>query len=61
MLDNAVGEYDAVAKICQLTRGPLPSDPQRTAEFFPLADLPAYLDGISGALIGLGKPHVNHR
>jgi hypothetical protein len=47
LLDNAVGEYDAVTKIGQLNRGPLPPDPQETATFFPLSLLPAYLDGIA--------------
>ena len=44
LLDNAVGEYDAVIKISQLNRGALPSEPKETATFFPLALLPAYLD-----------------
>jgi hypothetical protein len=49
LLDNAVGEYDAVAKITQLDRGPLPENPVRRADFFPLAELPSYLDRVKGA------------
>jgi hypothetical protein len=49
LLDNAVGEYDSVMKIRQLDRGPLPPDPQRRDEFFPLAELPRFLDGIKAS------------
>jgi hypothetical protein len=49
LLDNAVGESDAVMKITQLDRGPLPPNPIRRDDFFPLAELPRYLDGIKGA------------
>jgi hypothetical protein len=45
LLDNAVGEYDAVTKIHGLDCGPLPPDPQRSERFFPLRELPAFLDG----------------
>jgi hypothetical protein len=48
LLDNAVGEYDAVMKIKQLDRGPLPHNPQRREDFFPLSELPPFLDGIRG-------------
>jgi hypothetical protein len=48
LLDNAVGEYDAVMKITQLDRGPLPPNPQRRADFFPLGELPQFLDGVRG-------------
>jgi hypothetical protein len=44
LLDNAVGEYDAVTRIKQLDRAPLPANPQRSADFFPLAELPGFLD-----------------
>jgi hypothetical protein len=44
LLDNAVGEYDAVTRIGRLHHGPLPSDPRETPTFFPLTLLPAYLD-----------------
>jgi hypothetical protein len=46
LLDNAVGEYDAVMKIKQLERGPLLPNPQKTDAFFPLAELPQFLDTI---------------
>jgi hypothetical protein len=46
LLDNAVGEHDAVMKIKQLDRGPLPPNPQKTDAFFPLAELPQFLDTI---------------
>jgi hypothetical protein len=48
LLDNAVGEYDAVMRIVQLERGPLPQNPSRQDDFFPLAELPQYLDGLKG-------------
>jgi hypothetical protein len=46
LLDNAVGEYDAVMKIRQLDCGQLPPDPQRRDDFFPLGELPRFMDGI---------------
>jgi hypothetical protein len=46
MLDNAVGEYDAVMKVKELGRDRLPDNPQRQENFFPLRELPAYLDQI---------------
>jgi hypothetical protein len=49
LLDNAVGEYDAVTKIKQLDRTPLPMNPQRRPDFFPLAELPEFLDGLGRA------------
>jgi hypothetical protein len=49
LLDNAVGEYDAVVKIAELNRGPLPPNPVRQDDFFPLAELPAHLDSKKGA------------
>ncbi len=49
LLDNAIGEYDAVTKIKQLDRAPLPMNPQRRANFFPLAELPQFLDGLGKA------------
>lgn len=49
LLDNAVGEYDGVMKIGQLDRGPLPPNPQRGDDFFPLVELPRFLDGIKEA------------
>src|SRR5262245_13128506 len=46
LLDNAVGEYDSVAKISDLNNGPLPASSVRSQTLFPLAELPAYLDGL---------------
>src|SRR5262245_27196397 len=54
LLDNAVGEYDAVMKITQFDRGPLPPDPQRREDFFPLSELPRFLDGVRGESVGGG-------
>ena len=45
LLDNAVGEHDAMAKISELNNCPLPRQPVRAPGFFPLSELPAYLDG----------------
>lgn len=47
LLDNAIGEYDAVMKITELNRAPLPANPVRRADYFPLAELPQYLDSIN--------------
>jgi hypothetical protein len=47
LLDNAVGEHDAVAQISELNNGPLPAKPVRSENFFPLAELPGYLDRLS--------------
>lgn|SRR5262245_2238775 len=47
LLDNAVGEYDGAMKIAQLDREPLLANPVRTADYFPLAELPQYLDGMN--------------
>jgi len=44
LLDNAIGEYDAVMKISWLSREPLPENPERTEGLFPLRDLPGLLD-----------------
>lgn len=44
LLDNAVGEYDATARLSQVECGPLPSRPERSPTRFPLAELPGYLD-----------------
>jgi hypothetical protein len=47
LLDDAVGEYDAVMKIAELHRRPLPANPVRRADYFPLAELPQYLDDVN--------------
>jgi hypothetical protein len=52
MLDNAVGEYDAVMSVKELGRDRLPPNPQRQENFFPLSELPGYLDGLGGELRG---------
>src|SRR5262249_43328585 len=44
LLNNAVGEYDAVTKIANLRCEPLPVNPVRRANYFPLSELPQYLD-----------------
>jgi hypothetical protein len=44
LLDNALGEFDAAARIKALRRAPLPDRPQRSESFFPLAELPAMMD-----------------
>jgi hypothetical protein len=44
LLDNALGEHDSVAKISELDNGPLPSNPVKSATFFPLSALPEYID-----------------
>ena len=46
LLDNAVGEHDSVVKIGELNNGRLPTKPVKSARFFPLSELPAYLDGL---------------
>ena len=46
LLDNVVGEYDAVMKIRALERGALPQDPAGKG-LVPLRDLPGLLDAIS--------------
>lgn len=46
LLDNAVGEHDSVAKISELNNGPLPTKPVRSPTFFPLSELPDYLDNL---------------
>jgi hypothetical protein len=51
LLDNAVGEYDAVMKVKELGRDRLPDHPQRQENFFPLSELPGYLDRL-----GSGSP-----
>jgi hypothetical protein len=44
LLDNTIGEYDAVMKVRQLDRGPLPANPEQKERLFPLSELPALLD-----------------
>jgi hypothetical protein len=54
MLDNAVGEYDAVMKVKELGRDRLPDNPQPQENFFPLSELPGYLDRLGGGAPGAG-------
>jgi hypothetical protein len=44
LLDNAVGEYDAVMKIANLRCEPLLANSVRRVDYFPLSELPLYLD-----------------
>jgi hypothetical protein len=46
LLDNAVGEYDSVVKISELNNRPLTENPVKTGRFFPLSELPRYLDSL---------------
>ncbi len=46
LLDNAVGEYDAATKIGRLDLALLEGRPRGREDFFPLRDLPAFLDGL---------------
>lgn len=48
LLDNAIGEYDAVMKILDLNNAPLPAHLTKSDTFFPLRELPAYLDRLGG-------------
>lgn len=48
LLDNAVGEYDAVMKIIDLNTLPLSIPPTKSDTFFSLAELSAYLDRLGG-------------
>jgi hypothetical protein len=48
LLDNAVGEHDSVVRISELDNGPMPAQPVRSATFFPLSELPGYLDRLGG-------------
>ncbi|HUQ70065.1 MAG TPA: hypothetical protein VM165_11105 [Planctomycetaceae bacterium] len=51
LLDNAVGEHDSVVKISDLDNGPLPANPKRSETFFPLSELPGYLDRLSDFIV----------
>ena len=46
LLDNVIGEYDAVMKVRELARRSLPQSTAARAELLPLRDLPAALDRI---------------
>jgi hypothetical protein len=48
LLDNALGEYDAVMHIAELNRGPLPKNPETRPGLHPLKQLPEMVDFIKG-------------
>ena len=50
LLDNAIGEHDSVVKIAELDNGPLPENPTKSPTFFPLSELPAFLDGLPDSM-----------
>jgi hypothetical protein len=47
LLDNAVGEYDAVMKIANVDFALMEGKPKERDNFFPLPKLPEYLDGLA--------------
>jgi hypothetical protein len=49
LLDNALGEYDAVMHIVELNRGPLPKNPETRPGLHPLSQLPERVDFIKGS------------
>jgi hypothetical protein len=49
LLDNALGEYDAVTRIVELNRGPLPKTPETRPGLHPLSQLPEMVDFIKGS------------
>ncbi len=48
LLDNAIGEYDAAMKIADVDLALMEEGPKASDSFFPLRDLPAFLDRIQG-------------
>jgi hypothetical protein len=46
LLDNAIGEFDSVTMIRELSNEPLIASPVETLDFFPMERLPAYLDRV---------------
>lgn len=54
MLPSAADEYDAVMKVKELGRDRLPDNPQRQEDFFPLSELPEYLDRLGSGPPGAG-------
>jgi hypothetical protein len=49
LLDNALGEYDAVMHIAELNRRPLPKNPETRPGLHPLSQLPELVDFIKGS------------
>lgn len=45
LLDNAIGEYDTVKRIAELDVAMLEGRPRKSEGFFPLKELPGFLDG----------------
>lgn len=56
LLDNAVGEHDSAMKILNLSNGPLQDSPKKSETFFPLAELPGYLDRLGGPQTTPARP-----
>lgn len=54
LLDNAIGEYDSVKRIAGLDVALLEGRPRKSESFFPLKDLPGFLDGTRRARRGGG-------
>ena len=54
LLDNAIGEYDSVKRIAGLDVAMLEGRPRKSESFFPLKDLPGFLDGTRRARRGGG-------
>lgn len=48
LLDNALGEYDAVMRVDSLTHGPLPDEPEGVPGLVSFRRLPAVLDLLTG-------------
>ena len=48
-------------KIKQPGRGPLPPNPQRRNDFFPLGELPRFLDSIQGSKAASGRADRGRR
>jgi hypothetical protein len=44
LLDNAVGEFDSMVRLGEIDFQPLEKSPSKQERYFPLSDLPAYLD-----------------
>ena len=47
LLDNAVGEFDAATRICEVAFAPLEGDPEESNDFFPLSELPDFIERLS--------------
>lgn len=44
LIDNALGEFDSMVRLGELDFRSLEGEPVRRKDFFPLSDLPAYID-----------------